>query len=274
MLMDLFFAPFKPRQNDGFIFTPSCRTFTDGCTRRESARAGCHRTGRKGLASEARLLCLDEMQVTDIADAMIVGRLFEGLLAAAAVIVTTSNLPPTGLYQDGLNRQLFVPFIKLIEERLEVVSLDSATDYRLGRVKAHETFLTPLNAENDARLQDLWRKLTDSEMGESIELSVSAGNCMCRGRPWLRTFQLRRALREATRPARLPGHRPQLPHRLRDPYSGAGARAPQRGQAFRAVDRHTLRRARSGSPRPPRKLRTASMQQVTTALSSAGPFRG
>jgi cell division protein ZapE len=126
----------------------------------------------KAIASEARLLCLDEMQITDIADAMIVGRLFEGLLAAGTVIVTTSNLPPTGLYRDGLNRQLFAPFIKLISEKLEVVPLDSATDYRLGRVKAHETFLTPLTAENDARLQDLWRKLTDSEMGEPIELSV------------------------------------------------------------------------------------------------------
>ena len=126
----------------------------------------------RAIASEARLLCLDEMQVTDIADAMIVGRLFEGLLTEGTVIVTTSNLSPTGLYRDGLNRQLFVPFIKLISEKLEVVSLDSATDYRLGRVKAHETFLTPLTAENDARLQDLWRKLTDSESGEPIELSV------------------------------------------------------------------------------------------------------
>ena len=97
----------------------------------------------KAIAAESRLLCLDEMQITDIADAMIVGRLFEGLLAAGTVIVTTSNLAPGDLYRDGLNRQLFLPFIKLIEERLDVISLDSPTDYRLGRVKAHETFLTP-----------------------------------------------------------------------------------------------------------------------------------
>lgn len=126
----------------------------------------------RAIAAESRLLCLDEMQVTDIADAMIVGRLFEGLINAGTVIVTTSNLPPTGLYRDGLNRQLFLPFIKLISERLDVVSLDSATDYRLGRVKAHETFLTPITAENDARLQDLWRRLTDCETGEAIEVSV------------------------------------------------------------------------------------------------------
>ena len=126
----------------------------------------------RAIADEARLLCLDEMQISDIADAMIIGRLFEGLLAAGTVIVTTSNLLPTGLYRDGLNRQLFLPFIELIGARLDVVSLDSASDYRLGRVKAHETFLTPLSPENDARLQDLWQRLTDTERGESIEIDV------------------------------------------------------------------------------------------------------
>ena len=126
----------------------------------------------RAIAAEARLLCLDEMQVTDIADAMIVGRLFEGLLAAGTVIVTTSNLPPTELYRDGLNRQLFLPFIALIAERLEVVAMASATDYRLGRVKAHETFLTPLSPATDAALQDLWRRLTDTERGMPVELDV------------------------------------------------------------------------------------------------------
>jgi cell division protein ZapE len=126
----------------------------------------------KAIAREARLLCLDEMQVTDIADAMIVGRLFEGLLAHGTVIVTTSNLAPDQLYRNGLNRQLFLPFIKLIGERLDVVSLDSPTDYRLGRVKAHETFLTPLSPENDARLQDLWVRLTDTGRGEPVEIDV------------------------------------------------------------------------------------------------------
>ncbi len=126
----------------------------------------------RAIAAEARLLCLDEMQISDIADAMIVGRLFEGLFEAGTVIVTTSNLGPEGLYRDGLNRQLFLPFIALIGERLEVVALDGVTDYRLGRVKAHETFLTPISLENDARLQDLWRRLTDTERGEAAEIAV------------------------------------------------------------------------------------------------------
>ena len=126
----------------------------------------------KALAKEARLLCLDEMQITDIADAMIVGRLFEGLLSAGTVIVTTSNLAPRDLYRNGLNRQLFLPFIELISRHLDVVSLDSPIDYRLGRVKAHETFLTPLSHENDQRLQELWQKLTDTAHGTSVDIDV------------------------------------------------------------------------------------------------------
>ena len=126
----------------------------------------------KALAKEARLLCLDEMQITDIADAMIVGRLFEGLLAAGTVIVTTSNLAPDQLYRNGLNRQLFLPFIDIIRQRLDVTSLESPTDYRLGRVKAHETFLTPVSAQTDARLQDLWQRLTDTEQGKPLDIDV------------------------------------------------------------------------------------------------------
>ena len=126
----------------------------------------------RAIAAEARLLCLDEMQITDIADAMIVGRLFEGLMAAGTTIVTTSNLPPDELYTNGLNRQLFLPFIHLIAEKLDAVSLDSPTDYRLGRVKAHETFLTPLSPETDARLQDLWVRLTDTGQGQPREIDV------------------------------------------------------------------------------------------------------
>ena len=126
----------------------------------------------KAIAGEARLLCLDEMQINDIADAMIVGRLFEALLARGTVVVTTSNLPPEGLYRDGLNRKLFMPFIALMGERLEVVELDGTTDYRLGRVKGHETFITPLGAEADGQVQELWRRLTDMERGYAMEIEV------------------------------------------------------------------------------------------------------
>ncbi|MGH6854885.1 MAG: cell division protein ZapE, partial [Aestuariivirga sp.] len=79
------------------------------------------------IAGEAKLLCLDEMQIGDIADAMIVGRLFEALLAQGTIIVTTGNLAPEDLYSDGLNRQLFLPFIKLLREKLDVVALAGDT---------------------------------------------------------------------------------------------------------------------------------------------------
>lgn len=128
----------------------------------------------KALAREARLLCLDEMQISDIADAMIVGRLFQALIGHGVTVVTTSNLPPEELYPDGLNRQLFLPFIKLIAERLEVISLDGETDYRLGRVKAHESFVSPLGREADASIQETWRRLTDCERGEPVEIEVNA----------------------------------------------------------------------------------------------------
>jgi cell division protein ZapE len=126
----------------------------------------------QAVAKEATLLCLDEMQIADIADAMIVGRLFEIIMERGTVVVTTSNLMPADLYTDGLNRQLFLPFIRFIEERLDVLTLASPTDYRLGRVKGHETFITPLGPEADRKLQELWERLTDTEKGEPRSLDV------------------------------------------------------------------------------------------------------
>ncbi len=173
MLMDLFFAhasvaPKRRVHFHAFMQDVHARLHKARQAQTQDAIAPVARA----MAAEARLLCLDEMQITDIADAMIVGRLFEGLLAAGTVIVTTSNLQPQELYRDGLNRQLFLPFIALIGERMDVLALESPVDYRLGRVKAHETFLTPLSPENDAKFRDLWRRLTDTETGEPIEIDV------------------------------------------------------------------------------------------------------
>jgi len=173
MVMDLFYAVVDTAPKRRIHF----HAFMQDVHRRLHAARQSHAQDAiapvaKAIAKEARLLCLDEMQVTDIADAMIVGRLFEGLLAAGTVIVTTSNLAPDQLYRNGLNRQLFLPFIALIKQRLDVVSLDSPTDYRLGRVKAHETFLTPISPETDARLQDLWQRLTDTGRGEPLDIDV------------------------------------------------------------------------------------------------------
>jgi cell division protein ZapE len=125
------------------------------------------------IGAELVLLCLDEMQVSDIADAMILGRLFEGLLANGTVIVTTANVPPDGLYRDGLNRQLFLPFVRLLEKHFDIVSPKGARDYRLGRVKAHETYITPLGPSADAKLQAIWEDLTDTERGSPAQIEVN-----------------------------------------------------------------------------------------------------
>jgi cell division protein ZapE len=124
------------------------------------------------LAVSARLLCLDEMQIVDIADAMIIGRLFEALHHRGVVLVTTANVPPDGLYRDGLNRDLFLPFIAKLNRELDVISLDSHKDYRLGRVRAQNTYLSPATAENRVAFNALWHHLTDGAMGKAEVLEV------------------------------------------------------------------------------------------------------
>ena len=111
------------------------------------------------IAKEAPLLCLDELEIQDIADAMIVGRLFTGLLEEGVVIVTTSNRAPRDLYQGGLNRQLFEPFIALIIERFHVVRLEADRDYRLSDAEKPQ-YLTPLGPETTARMDALFRSRT------------------------------------------------------------------------------------------------------------------
>ncbi|SEQ73561.1 cell division protein ZapE [Loktanella sp. DSM 29012] len=112
------------------------------------------------LVDQTRLLCFDEMQITDITDAMIVGRLFEGLFAAGVTIITTSNRPPDDLYKDGLNRQLFVPFIDLLKTRLVVHELAAETDYRQGRLAGTPTYFTPADAAARSAIAKVWQDLT------------------------------------------------------------------------------------------------------------------
>ena len=126
----------------------------------------------RALAAEARLLCFDEFQVTDVADAMILGRLFEQLLGAGTVIVATSNVAPDNLYEGGLNRQLFLPFIALITARLDVLELSGPLDYRLHRLSGHPVYLTPLSATSDAAMDAAWQRLTDCARGEPARLTV------------------------------------------------------------------------------------------------------
>ena len=174
MLMDLFFeeAKIAPKRRVHFN-----AFMTEVHTRLHAERAKADAGDpipvvARALSVEARLLCFDEFQVTDVADAMILGRLFEHLLAAGTVIVATSNVAPDRLYEGGLNRQLFLPFIALIEARLGVLELGGPTDYRLHRFSGHPVYLTPLSAETDAAMDRGWRRLTDCATGAPARLTV------------------------------------------------------------------------------------------------------
>lgn len=126
----------------------------------------------KRIASEATLLAFDEFQVTDVADAMILGRLFEKLFAQGVIIVATSNTPPERLYEGGLNRGLFLPFIAMLEEKMQVVELNGPRDYRLGRMDDLNVYLAPLTAESDAAMDAIWERLTDTKRGGPQTLFV------------------------------------------------------------------------------------------------------
>lgn len=114
----------------------------------------------KQIAKDAWLLCFDEFQVLDIADAMILGRLFEGFFEAGVVVVATSNRPPRDLYKDGLQREQFLPFIDLIERKLDLLHLDSGVDYRLESMRTMKVFMTPLGPDTEARLRAYFARLT------------------------------------------------------------------------------------------------------------------
>ncbi|MCP2671823.1 cell division protein ZapE [Maricaulaceae bacterium EIL42A08] len=126
----------------------------------------------QAIAREARLLCFDELQVTDVGDAMILGRLFEGLFAEGVVMVATSNRHPDELYKNGLNRQLFEPFIDMIKARMSLYELDSGRDYRLERLEAGPVYYTPLGADADAAMNAAFERLTMGAKARTTSITV------------------------------------------------------------------------------------------------------
>lgn len=122
------------------------------------------------IAAETRLLLFDEFSVTDIADAMILGRLFTQLFEKGVIVVATSNVNPSNLYKDGLNRQLFIPFITMLKSQVEVLHLDSPTDYRLEKLAGAPVYVTPLGEEADVEMDRLWTKLTHGMKSHAEEL--------------------------------------------------------------------------------------------------------
>ena len=120
----------------------------------------------QAIARETRLLCFDEFQVTNIADAMILGRLFETLFDEGITVVATSNRAPDDLYKDGLQRDRFLPFIELLKQRLEILELGGGRDYRMDRLRELDVYLTPLGAWANAKLDEAFRALAGGADGE------------------------------------------------------------------------------------------------------------
>ena len=173
MLMDLFFAtaPVEPKRRVHFHAFMA------------EVHAGIHAARKTNvedpiqpvadqIAASAVLLCFDEFQVTDITDAMILGRLFEALFARHVVVVATSNLPPDDLYKDGLNREVFLPFIRMLHDRVDLVELDTPIDYRQGLDGGAPSYFTPLGPVASAGMDAAWRRETGGEPATPLTLSI------------------------------------------------------------------------------------------------------
>lgn len=182
MLMDLFYsATPEPRKKRAHFHAfmarihDLVRQWREGDSKSRKAVFGTHKGDdpippiARLIASEARLLCFDELQVTDIADAMILGRLFEALFEDRVVLAVTSNRAPEDLYKNGINRQLFTPFIDIIRDRCEVVQTAGARDWRLDRLSSAQVWHTP---DDRAGFEALWRELKGGEPEEPTHLTV------------------------------------------------------------------------------------------------------
>jgi cell division protein ZapE len=175
MLMDMFFeqVPFSPRRRIHF-HEFMAETHDLIAAARSSVEGDPIPFVARHIAEEARLLCFDELHVTDIADAMILGRLFNGLFQHQVVIVCTANLPPSGLYRNGLNRQLFLPFLDLIGERMTVLELAAAKDFRLDKLAGHQLYFTPTDETAGKMIRDAFLRLTGQSAGTALELAIKA----------------------------------------------------------------------------------------------------
>lgn len=170
MLMDLFYEQAPTRAKRRVHFHGFMQKVHDAMHRaRQAGVEDAIKPVAQEIIQSTDLLCFDEMQINDITDAMIVGRLFEYLFEAGVVIVTTSNRPPDDLYKDGLNRALFLPFIEMIKSRLTVYCLDSKTDHRQNRLTDQQLYFQPLDEATDFAINHLWQELSD---GKSEPLTI------------------------------------------------------------------------------------------------------
>ncbi|WP_237155270.1 cell division protein ZapE [Oryzibacter oryziterrae] len=177
MLMDLFFElACEPRKRRQHFHAFMASTHDRVARARKAMAAGDSRDPIEivaaELGAEVKLLCFDEFSVTDIADAMLLGRLFSRLFALGVVLVTTSNVVPDNLYRDGLNRGSFLPFLGELKARCKVIHLGSDTDYRLDKLGTHEVYLSPLGRDTAVAFDRLWERLTGAEHAAPLDLSI------------------------------------------------------------------------------------------------------
>jgi cell division protein ZapE len=173
MLMDLFFESTTFRYKRRAHFHEFMADVQDRLAEaRKTAEGDPIPQVAEAIAAKTALLCFDEMHITDIADAMILGRLFKALFENQVVVVATSNVHPRELYKNGLNRQLFVPFIGLVEQHMHIEELLSARDFRLEKLAGKPLYFSPADAHAKAEMDRRWRELTGAQAGEPLQLDV------------------------------------------------------------------------------------------------------
>ena len=179
MLMDMFFELLPARRKRRVHFNDFMADVQDRIQKHRQARKqGTVKEDdpippvARALAEQAWVLCFDEFSVTDIADAMILSRLFSALFSNGVVLVATSNVAPQDLYRDGLNRQLFVPFIGLLERNAEVLTLDADKDYRQEKLNRLPVYVTPADAAADRALDEAWRAMTQGKPTAEATLTL------------------------------------------------------------------------------------------------------
>ncbi|RWA60456.1 cell division protein ZapE [Mesorhizobium sp.] len=179
MLMDMFFELLPVRRKRRAHFNDFMADVQDRIQKHRAARKNGDVKEddpippvARALAEQAWVLCFDEFSVTDIADAMILSRLFSALFANGVVLVATSNVAPQDLYRDGLNRQLFLPFIGLLERNADVLTLDAERDYRQEKLNRLPVYVTPVDDAADRALDETWRAMTYGRPTEAVTLTL------------------------------------------------------------------------------------------------------